>query len=97
LVGFYDKGAWQIRAAYNWRDEFLSANYDSERSNPQYVEAFGQLDLSIGYKISEKLTIQFEGINVTDETARVHGRNQNNLLYLTQTGPRYMLGARYKF
>ena len=65
--------------------------------NPNYVEAYGQLDLSIGYKINENLTIQFEGINVTDEYARVHGRNQNNLLYLTQTGPRYMLGARYKF
>ena len=97
LVGFYDKDAWQIRAAYNWRDEFLSGVFDGVGPNPNYVEAFGQLDLSIGYKINENLTIQFEGINVTDETARVHGRNQNNMLYLTQNGPRYMLGARYKF
>ncbi|HSD17414.1 MAG TPA: TonB-dependent receptor [Thermomonas sp.] len=97
LVGFYDKDAWQVRAAYNWRDEFLSGVFDGVGPNPNYVEAFGQLDLSIGYKINENLTIQFEGINVTDETARVHGRNQNNALYVTQNGPRYMLGARYKF
>ena len=97
LVGFYDKDAWQVRAAYNWRDEFLSGVFDGVGPNPNYVEAFGQLDLSIGYKINENLTIQFEGINITDETARVHGRNQNNMLYLTQNGPRYMLGARYKF
>lgn len=97
LVGFYDKGNWQVRAAYNWRDEFLSGVFDGVGPNPNYVEAYGQLDLSIGYKITENLTVQFEGINVTDEYARVHGRNQNNMLYLTQNGPRYMLGARYKF
>ncbi len=97
LVGFYDKGPWQVRAAYNWRDEFLSATQDGGGANPQYVEAYGQFDLSIGYAISERLTLQLEGINLTDETMRVHGRHSNQLLYATQTGPRYMFGLRYKF
>src|SRR3546814_20955579 len=52
LIGFYDKGPWQIRAAYNWRDEFLSSTFDSWRPNPVYVEAYGQFDLSIGYQVS---------------------------------------------
>jgi hypothetical protein len=28
---------------------------------------------------------------------RLHGRTQEQLIAVTQTGPRYILGARYKF
>ena len=97
LIGFYDKGPWQIRAAYNWRDEFLSSTFDSWRANPVYVEAYGQVDLSVGYQVSENLSVQAEAINLTDETTRSHGRHDREVFYATQTGPRYMLGFRYKF
>ena len=102
LVGFYDKGDWQVRLAYNWRDKFLSGQYDGDpadpaKNNPVYVEPYGQWDLSVGYKVTERLTFQFEGINLTDETQRVHGRHQNQVLFATQTGPRYMFGVRYRF
>ncbi|MEL1263004.1 TonB-dependent receptor [Pseudoxanthomonas putridarboris] len=98
LVAFYDKGPWQIRAAYNWRDKFLSGAFDgSGIPNPNYTEAYGQFDLSIGYQVSDQFSIQFEGINLTDETQRIHGRHVNQLLYATQNGPRYMLGFRYNF
>ena len=98
LVAFYDKYNWQIRAAYNWRDEFLSGRFDgSGIANPNYTEAYGQFDLSIGYAFNDRFSVQFEGINLTDETIRIHGRNDRQLLYATQNGPRYMLGFRYKF
>ena len=51
----------------------------------------------MGYNLTPKLSLQFEAINLTNETTRVHGRNYSQLLYATQTGPRYMLGAHYKF
>ena len=97
LVGFYDKDKWQVRAAYNWRDEFLAGRFDGAGPNPNYVEAYGQLDMNVGYKWNDQLTLQVEAINITDETQRVHGRNARQLLYGTQTGPRYMFGLRYKF
>src|SRR3546814_6406969 len=82
---------------YNWRDEFLSSTFDSWRPNPVYVEAYGQFDLSIGYQVSENFSVQAEAINLTDETTRSHGRHDREVFYATQTGPRYMLGFRYKF
>ncbi|MFP5391038.1 MAG: TonB-dependent receptor [Gammaproteobacteria bacterium] len=97
LVGIYEKDKWTVRAAYNWRDEFLSSTFDGAGPNPNYVEAYGQLDLSVGYALNDKLSLQFEAINLTDETARVHGRTKSEVLYVTQAGPRYMLSARYKF
>lgn len=97
FVVFYDKGPWQARAAYNWRDEFLNALTDGKGSNPLYTEAYGQLDLNVSYQVTENLTLSVEGINVTDETARVHGRNSHQVYTLDQFGPRYMFGARYRF
>lgn len=97
LVAFYDRGPWQIRAAYNWRDEFLAGRFDGAGPNPAYTEAYGQLDMNVSYAFNDRLTLQLEGINLTDETQRLHGRNSNQLLFATQTGPRYMFGLRYRF
>jgi TonB-dependent receptor len=97
LVGIYEDNKWAIRAAYNWRDEFLASTFDGAGPNPVYVQAYGQLDLSVGYNITEKLSVQAEAINLTNATTRSHGRTREMVEYATQTGPRYMLGARYKF
>lgn len=97
LVGIYENDKWNLRVAYNWRDKFLAGTFDGSGPNPNYVEAYGQVDVSVGYNISPKLSVQFEGINVTDEIKRIHGRNERQLLFVEQSGPRYMLAARYKF
>ncbi len=97
VVGFYDRGPWQVRLAYNWRDEFLSGRFDGQGPNPNYTEAYGQLDAMVSYAVNEHFTLQLEGINLTDETQRIHGRHDNQVLWATQYGPRYMFGMRYKF
>lgn len=97
LVAFYEDAKWQIRGAYNWRGEFLSGRFDGKGPNPVYTEAYGQLDINVGYKWTENLTLQAEVINANDGVQRLHGRAREQVLYVSQTGPRYMIGARYKF
>ena len=98
LVAFYEKNAWSVRAAYNWRDEFLAGRFDGTGlPNPVYTEPYGQIDLIGSYSPNDKLTFTVEVINLTDEIQRLHGRAQDEVLYVTQTGPRYMIGARYNF
>ncbi len=97
LVAFYEDAKWQIRGAYNWRGEFLAGRFDGKGPNPVYTEAYGQLDINVSYKLTENLTFQAEVINATDGVQRLHGRAKEQVLYVSQTGPRYMLGARYKF
>jgi TonB-dependent receptor len=98
LVAFYEKHGWSVRAAYNWRDEFLTSRFDGTGlPNPVYTEPYGQLDLNIAYSFTDNLTVQAEAINLTDEIQRLHGRTKEEVLFVTQTGPRYMIGARYKF
>jgi TonB-dependent receptor len=97
LVGIFENERMSARLAWNWRGEFLNSTFDAAGPNPQYTEPYGQLDLSLGYNITEKLSVQFEGINLTNEITRSHGRTKEMAEYVTQTGPRYMLGMRYKF
>ena len=97
LVVFYETNKWQIRAAYNWRDKFLSGRFDGKGPNPVYTQAYGQLDINTSYKLTEKFSIHAEVINANDGVQRLHGRAKEQVLYVTQTGPRYMFGANYKF
>jgi TonB-dependent receptor len=98
LVAFYDKNNWQVRAAYNWRDEFLNGiGGGGTPANPNWTEAYGQLDAMVSYEVNDNLILSLEGINLTDETQRVHARHENMVRFATQTGPRYMFGVRYKF
>ncbi len=95
-VLFFDKYDWQVRLAYNWRDEFLSG-IGGGGPNPNYVEAYGQFDMNVTYTMNDNLAFFAEGINLTDETQRVFARHSNMLRFASQTGPRYMVGMRYKF
>ena len=97
LVAFFDKFGWQVRAAYNWRDEFLAFVGDGQGVNPGYTDAYGQLDFNVTYSVNDHLSVFGEAINLTEETQRIHGRNDNQLLFATQIGARYQFGARYKF
>lgn len=98
FVAFFERGPLQLRGAYNWRDKFLAGRFDGTGlPNPVYVEAYGQLDLSAGWRFNDRLSMSLEVINAMDETQRSHGRHRNQLLYATQTGPRFMVGLRYNF
>lgn len=97
VIGIYEDKKWTGRLAYNWRGQFLSSTFDGSGPNPQYVEPYGQVDVSLTYAYNEKLSFQLEGINVTNQIQRVHSRTQQQLESVTQGGPRYMIGARYKF
>ena len=97
LIAFYEKERWQARVAYNWRDDFLSGRFTAQGPNPAYTEAYGQWDINVSYQPTDNLTVFAEGINVTDEIQRIHGRTKNEVLFATQSGPRYLIGARYSF
>jgi hypothetical protein len=54
VVGIFENDKWSGRLAYNWRGEFLTSTFDAAGPNPQYVEPYGQLDLSLGYNITRE-------------------------------------------
>ncbi|HSX83921.1 MAG TPA: TonB-dependent receptor [Cellvibrio sp.] len=93
FIGFYDKDGLQVRVAYNWRDDFLSGS----GGNPRYTEAYGQVDASVSYELTDNLVVSLEGLNITDETTRTYGRHKDMTFNYIETGARYNLGVRYNF
>ena len=67
-VGFYERGPISIRAAYNWRSEFLvTPRDDLFPFSPTFQEAGGQLDGSIFYTVNDFLKLGVQGVNLLDE------------------------------
>jgi TonB-dependent receptor len=99
LIGFYDGEQWQVRLAYNWRDDFLAGAGQGQGTltNPTNVEAYGQLDLGVTWLYSDNLTLYFSGLNITEETRHVYGLTKLQTLQAVQGGPRYDFGLRYNF
>jgi TonB-dependent receptor len=66
LVGMYEMGGVSARLAYNWRSKFLSSvsNIVSVGSLPIYTDAYGWLDASVSYRISDRITLSVEGTNL---------------------------------
>ena len=92
LVGFYDKNGLQVRFALNWRDQFLS----SASRDPLFVEEYYQLDMNMSYEINDQLSIFLEGINLTEEHQRIHGRSTYQLREFAIGHARYNFGLRYE-
>src|SRR5690606_2988022 len=90
FIGFYDKDGLQVRLAYNWRDDFLNGY-------ATYTEAYGQLDASVSYDITDNLTVSMEALNLTNENTRTYKRNTGMTLNYIETGARYNAGIRYSF
>lgn len=99
LIAFFENDKWSTRLAYNWRDEYLTNRSfgGGGQVNPEYVEEYGQWDGNVSYNVNDQLTVIFEAINITDEYNRSYVRAPNATGFLTTTGARYMIGARYDF
>jgi len=99
FIGFYDGEDLQVRLAYNWRDDFIGGVGQDEgtRTNPQFIGAYGQLDLGVTYYLNDNLMFNFNGLNLTNETRHVYSLTRRQVLQAVQTGPRYTLGVRYNF
>jgi len=67
LVGIYQDDKFEIRLAYQYRDEFLNSYETFITGNPNTQDANFSLDASIKYRISDNLQVSLQGTNLTDE------------------------------
>ena len=95
VIVFYENDKYEARIAYNWRDEFLSGFLST--GEPTFTEAYQQLDFSAAYHLNDRYSVFVEGLNITDETTRRHGRSQAILRDVFSAGPRFAVGFRGRF
>jgi TonB-dependent receptor len=94
---FYEKGPWQARLAYNWRDEYLECLSCGVGSQPQTIKAYGQLDMSAAYKLNDNISVFVEGTNLTRETVEAYMVYENRPTFINFEGRTYTFGVRAKW
>jgi outer membrane receptor protein involved in Fe transport len=97
LVGFYEKDGFQARIAFNNRESFLQTLRNPDTAEPEFVDTYGQWDISASYDINENFTVLFEGVNITDEYTEKHGSIASHFTEQVRSGTRYSVGLRGKF
>jgi len=98
FIGYYDKNGIQVRVAYNWRDAYLSGlGQPNVGVGPTYVDEYGQWDASAFYEWGDNWIIFLEAVNFTNETIKIFGRAEDQVLQAVQTGERYNFGVRWKY
>lgn len=95
LVLMYEKYGVTARLAYNWRDTFLAETNQGDSRNPRYVDAYSQIDFSVGYDITDQLSVSVEGLNITGEDSYEYNRNKRMIRFADDLGARYQIGLRY--
>ncbi len=102
LIGFYEKGPFSARLAYNWRSRWIT-NYTSSGGgggglqSREYTAPIARLDFSGSFKVTDDITVTADATNLLGEPFQDY--------YGSPTFPRdvryedsvYSLGVRFKF
>lgn len=104
IIGMYEKGDWQARLAYSWRDEYMVTAIDCCVAYPIWNKDYGSLDGSIKYSLTDNLDIAFQASNLLSEETVLEQQVTNvedgglrlpNARFVNDR--RYTLGLRYQF
>lgn len=96
LVGFYEKYGIQARVAYTWRDKFLQTA-SGRNGEPEYFDAYGQLDASLSYDLNDHYTLFIDGLNLNDEKEFIYSVSPNRTKEYRDAGSRITAGVRLRF
>jgi TonB-dependent receptor len=96
VVLFYEKGAVQVRGAYNWRAPFLRQTFGPQ-SQPENIFGYDQIDLSASLRANDNLSFFTEVLNLTNAKFKSYSRFQERLITVSDQGRRISLGARVNF
>jgi len=66
IVSFYEYGKFSARLAYNWRSEFLDKTQGFNQQ-PEIERDRSQIDFSASYKLTKKVKLSFNAINLGDD------------------------------
>lgn len=91
---YFERGPVQARVSYTWRDKYIT-QVGSEMTQPQYLDAFGQLDAQASYNVSDRLQVTFSAQNLADPTVRPVSTG-NLPLGFSKYGRRLTAGLTYR-
>ena len=95
VLGF-DKNAWDIRLAANYRDDYLNEVGDDALID-RYTGDHMQVDLTVKYQLNDNLLINAAALNLNDCPEYYYFGNGARLSQYDEYGSTFILGMRYQF
>ncbi|RVU04144.1 TonB-dependent receptor [Novosphingobium umbonatum] len=100
FTGYYDTGKLGVRVSVNKRDDYLLSQPGGNGHVQERKYGPTQVDFSAYYNLTKRLSLNIQGINITNEKERIYGTGDGTQ-YLTReftkTGAQWFVGARYQF
>lgn len=99
LTLFYEKDRLAARLSYNSRDDFLDQIADGQ-GHPYFVDAYSQLDASLGFTLNDRVAFSLEAINIGDENVYYYNLlgtgTEEHFSSAINAGRRFQFGVRVK-
>ncbi len=95
VTPYYENERFSARVTYSWRDKYFRqiGRNGVAVTNDEYA----QLDAVLGYKITDRIELTFEGLNLLDETQYQYAGQEDRPLSIYKNGRRYFVGVRFAF
>jgi len=95
FTAYYENDRFDARVSYNHKGEYVeSIGYDMY---PIWRDAYGQVDISIGYRLTDHVKLSLKGINMTDEETTGYTMDPAFPTMYERSGRRISLGIRADF
>ena len=92
---FYETDRVGARLMYNYRSEW--SNGPHWTGADLYTKAFGQIDFSASYKLTDNVDLTFEGVNLANEKVVRYDADPARLMSIYENGRRFVLGVNAYF
>jgi len=91
---YYDDGRLDTRLSYAWRDDYLATIAEEPGGIPRFTKAYGQLDFSLNWRATDKVSFQAQIVNLTREQRVDHSTALRLPYAVTELDRRFMFGVR---
>ena len=93
LTAYFENERFSARLAYNWRSKYKAG---VDRGASQHVDDMPSLAASVNVKLTDKLTLTFDALNLTNETIKMYAENEDRPRAFYSNGRTFYLGLRGK-
>lgn len=94
---YYEEGPFQARVSAAYRSQYLLSFPGSNGNSEEGVNATTNIDASLSYRFTDKLTFSLEGINLTDEYVDRYVDVRDRVSDYRHTGREIAVGLRWKY
>jgi len=95
ITGYYENDWFGVRLAYNYRSSYFINN---DRGRQLYSDDTDSLDISVNVKVTDYLSLTFDGVNLLDEELfQYYDDDKGRPARYYDNGPIYYAGVRINF